>query len=85
MQLFGADVTIFSKKIQNFFAHKKLKKPPSKVAQKNSIPLFFSLLPWAAQTAQTKEFMFQTGAYRPTVYRTGLHMQYVSNATITRS
>ena len=36
MQLFSADVTMFLKKIYNFFAHKKLKKPPSKVAQNNS-------------------------------------------------
>ena len=50
---------------------KSWKKPPSKVAQKNSNPLFF-LLPWAAQMAQTEEFMFQNVAYRPTVYRTGI-------------
>ena len=55
MQLFSANATIF------FFAHKKLKKPPSKVAQKNSNPLF-SLTAWAAQTAQTEEFMFQNVA-----------------------
>ena len=53
----------------NFFALKKLKKPPSKVAQKNSNPLFSSL---TAQTAQTEEFMFQNVAYRPTVYKTGV-------------
>ena len=28
-----------------YFAHKKLKKPPSKVAQKNSNPLFFPYCP----------------------------------------
>ena len=28
---------------------------------------FFSLLPWAAQMAQTEEFMFQNVAYTPTV------------------
>jgi hypothetical protein len=44
MQLFSAEATIFLKKFKKFFAHKKLKKPPSKVAQKNSNPLF-SLLP----------------------------------------
>ena len=38
MQLFSEDATIFKKKKN---AHKKLKKPPSKVAQKNSNPLFF--------------------------------------------
>ena len=36
MQLFSADATMFSKKkLIVFFAHKKLKKPDSKVAQKN--------------------------------------------------
>ena len=50
------------------FAHKKLKKPPSQVAQKNSNPLFF-LTAWAAQMAQTEEFMLQNVAYRTTVYR----------------
>jgi hypothetical protein len=42
MQLFSGDDTIFTKKIKEFFsAHKKLKKTPSKVAQKNSNSLFF--------------------------------------------
>ena len=45
MQLFSANATIFSKKKLNFFAHKKLKKPPSNVAQKNSNPLFFPYCP----------------------------------------
>ena len=72
MQHFSADAIIFLKKIKFFFAHKKLKKPASKVAQKNSNPLFF-LTAWAAQTAQTKEFMFQNVAYGPTVYWTGTY------------
>ena len=62
MQLFSADDTIFSKKNH-----------PQKLLRKPQIH-FFSLLPWAAQTAktaQTEEFMFQNMAYRPTVYRTG--------------
>ena len=58
----------FKKKI----SHEKLKKPPSKVAKKNS---FFSLLTWAAQTAQTEEFMLQNVAYGPTVYKTGVPVQ----------
>ena len=33
------------KKFEIFFAHEKLKKPPSKVAQKNSNPLFFPYCP----------------------------------------
>ena len=51
---------------------KKVEKIPLKVAQKYVLNFFSSLLPWAAQTAQTEEFMFQNVAYRPTVYRTGL-------------
>ena len=53
------DATVFKKN-----AHKKLKKPPLKVAQKYS--------PWAAKTAQKEEFMFQNVAYRPTVLKTGV-------------
>ena len=53
LQLFSADATY-----NIFFAHKKFKKPPSKVAQKNLNPLF-SLIAWAAKTAQTEEFIFQ--------------------------
>ena len=37
--------TMFSKKNSFFFALKKLKKPPSKVAQKNSNPHFFPYCP----------------------------------------
>ena len=55
-----------------FFALKKLKKLPSKVAQKNSNPLF-SLTASTDQMAQTEEFMIQNVSYRPTVYRTGEH------------
>ena len=47
-----------------------MRKPLSKVAQNNSNPLFF-LTAWAAQMAQTEEFIFQNMAYRTTVYRTG--------------
>ena len=31
---------------------------------------FYFLNAWAAQTAQTEEFLFPNVAYRPTVYRT---------------
>ena len=41
MQLFSADATIFFEKIFSFCPQKIEKKPPSKVAQKNSNPLFF--------------------------------------------
>ena len=70
MQLFSAGPKIFLKKISCFFAHKKLKKPPSNVAQINSNSFFF-LTTLTAKTAQTEEFMLQNVAYRPTVYRTG--------------
>ena len=47
-----------------------MKKPPSKVAQNSSNPLFLTAL--TAKTAQTEEFIFQNVAYRPTVYGTGV-------------
>ena len=46
---------------------------------------FFFLLPWAAQTAKTVEFMFQNVAYRPTVYRTGMTcIQWLWSSVIAR-
>ena len=54
MQLFSSDATMFSKK-NFFFAHKKLKKPPSKVAH-NRPQTFFSCTGPAAQTSP--ELMF---------------------------
>ena len=73
MQLFSAVPTMFS----IFFVHKKLKKKTSsKVAQKNSNPLFFLT---ALTTAQTEEFMFQNVAKRTTVYRTGAAVILSSN------
>ena len=68
--LFSAEPTIFSKNFKIFFAHKKLKKPPTKVAQNSSNQLFF-LTALTAQTAQTEESLFQNVAYWLTVYRTG--------------
>ena len=59
--------TVWTSSIYSFFALKKLKKPPSKVAQKYSKK--FS--PIAAKTVQTEEFLFQNVAYRSTVYNTG--------------
>ena len=50
---------------------KSWKKIHTKVAKKN-FNCFFSLLPWAAQMAQTEEFMFQNVPYRPTVYKIGV-------------
>ena len=48
------DATVLKENCQQ-----NVEKTPSKVAQKYS--------PWAAKTAQKKEFMFQNVAYRPTV------------------
>ena len=67
MQLFSADAAVFEKK-EVFFDHKKLKKPPSKVAQKNSNPLF-SLLP--AQPKWPKQKNSYSKMW-PTVCRTGI-------------
>ena len=53
-----------------FLPTKTWKKHPQKLLRKTQIHFFF-LTAWAAQTAQTEEFMFQNVAYRPTVYRTG--------------
>ena len=47
-----------------------LKNHPQKLLRIPQIH-FFPLLPWAAKTAPTEEFVFQNVAYRPTVYRTG--------------
>ena len=71
MQLFSAVAKNF---LWFFFARKK---PPLKVAQKNSNPLF-SLTALTAQKAQTEEFMFQNVAYWPTVYRTG-HLKAIQD------
>ena len=70
MYFFNVDAKIF-KILKKFFAHEKLKKSPSIVAQKTSNPLF-PLTALTVQTAQTEEFMFQNVAYRPTVHRTGI-------------
>ena len=40
MQLFSADATMFSNVFIFFFDHKKLKKPPSKVAHNRPKPFF---------------------------------------------
>ena len=50
MQLFRADATMFS--IFNFFSHKKMKKPPSKVAHNRPKPFFKTVQPRPQPTAQ---------------------------------
>ena len=63
---------VFKKRKKNFLPTKSWKKQPQKLLRKTQIH-FFSLMPWAAQTAQTVEFVYQNLAYRLTVYRTGLY------------
>jgi hypothetical protein len=72
MQLFCATPQYFQKNLIFFLPSKSWKNHPQKLLRKTQIH-FFSLLPWAAQTAKTEEFMFQIVAYRPTVYRTGTY------------
>ena len=76
VEYFMALIPVLYMYIVMFFDHDKLKKPPSKDAQKYSF-LKIAFLPWAAQTAQAEEFMFQNVAYRPTVYKTGAVMSEV--------
>ena len=57
----------FLKKLNFFFALKKLKKPPQKVAylSRNSVVSeIFHLLPNECPTVQMAEFMFQNVVYR---------------------
>ena len=54
MQLFSADATIF-----DFFSLKKLKKPPSKAAQKNSNPLFSPYCPELPKRPKQKNSFFK--------------------------
>ena len=68
---FSADATIFFKEIVFFCPQKVEKNHPQKLLRKTQIHFFF-LTASSAQMAQTKEFMFQNVAYRPTVYRTGV-------------
>ena len=62
INLFSSDATIF------FLPTKSWKNNPEKIAPKNSNPLFF-LLPWAAQTAQTEEFMFELPRFCLTLFK----------------
>ena len=62
---------VFKTILSLFLPTKSWKNHPQKLLRKTQIHFFF-LLPWAAQTAQTEEFMFQIVAYRPTVFSTGV-------------
>ena len=71
MQHFSADAIMFFNFFEIFYLPTKVEKTTLKTCSEK-LKSNFSLLPWAAQTAQKEEFMFQIVAYRPTVYRTGL-------------
>ena len=71
MQLFSVHATMSL--FFNSFYHEKLKKHPQKMLRNAQ---FFLPTPWATQTAQTEEFMFQNVTYRPTVHKTGDGVQY---------
>ena len=71
MQLFSVDAKMFLKEnLSCFFAHKKLKKPPSKLAQKNLNPLF-SYCPDCPNSPNIRIFVPKCG-FKPTLYGTGL-------------
>ena len=76
MKFFIADSSIFKKRIVSFFLPtKSWKQHPQKLPRKTQIHFFFHTA-WAAQTAQTEEFILQNVAYRPSVYRTGVYRVY---------
>ena len=57
MYVFSAVAKMFLKNLKKkMFALKKLKKPPSKVAQKNSNPLFFPYCPELPKRPKQKNF-----------------------------
>ena len=60
MQLFSVETTVFSKNFE-FFSPQKAENTILKSCSKK-----------LKSTAQTEEFMFQSVAYRPIVYRTGV-------------
>ena len=64
MYFFNAVAKMFLKKNLKIFPLKKLKNPPSKVAQNNSNPLF-SLLP---KRPKKKEFMLQFAVHDQTCF-----------------
>ena len=65
-------------KANYFFAHEYMKNPPPKVGYFNVISV---LLPWAAQTAETVEFMFSNLANIEEMYRKlGLQLQLRARA-----
>ena len=61
----------------NCFLPMKIEKTITLQSSYKNSNWFFSLLRWATQTTKTKEFMFQNLAHRPTVYKTGVHTNFV--------
>ena len=59
------------KKFKFYFCPQKFEKSTLKSCSE-ILRFFSSLLSWAAQTAETEEFLSQNVAYTPTVYKTGI-------------
>ena len=57
-----------------YFCPQKVEKTTLKDCSEKTQIHFFSLTASTAQLAKTEVFMFQNVAYRPTVYRTGIHL-----------
>ena len=70
--------------LKKFFALKKLKKPPQKVAYLSSISVV-SEISLYCPTAQMAEVMVQNVAYRATVYRTGFLTNIQISVTVSGS
>ena len=75
MKLFSADATMFLKKIQIFFDHQKLKKPPSKVAQNSSNPLFFPYCPDCLNGPNRRIHVPKCGLLTNCIQNWGLNLQ----------
>ena len=66
---------LFEDQIFKKFCPQKVEKPTPKSCSEKLKSTSFPFTASTAQMAQTKEFMFQNMAYRPTVYRTGYSMK----------
>ena len=76
--------TMFSKKKINIFCPQKVEKTTLKSCSEKLKSTFFPLTASTAQMAQTEKFMFQNMAYRPTVYRTGVVMDFLPQVNCTK-
>ena len=66
MYIFNADANIFNFFFLIFFAHKKLKKPPQKVAYLWQLGVFFSAAP-PAQNSPELYFRFMNFSFQPSL------------------